>query len=95
VVAGFPDVTCQLLVITGSPTVIFEGCTIPNDQQGIPSVVYAPCVDFGGTAISFTAAGWSVSQQVSYLIRPRITAGSGVTAVCAVMASRAAKVASY
>jgi len=88
VVAGFPDITVQVLSIGGSPTVIFEGALLPADQGGLPTPVYAACEDPGGTAISFTAAGWETNKMACYAIRPRITAGSGVTAVCVVMATR-------
>ena len=88
VVAGFPDVTVQVVSITGSPTIIFEGTLLPADISGLPTPVYAPCEDPGGTAISFTAAGWETNKQAPYAIRPRITAGTGVTAVCVVLATR-------
>lgn len=88
VVAGFPDVTVQVVSITGSPTVIFEGSLVPAEVTGNPTPIFAQCEDPGGTAISFTAAGWETSKQAAYSIRPRITAGSSVGAVCFIMASR-------
>lgn len=35
--------------------------------------------DYGGTAISFTAAGGSGVREVSHMVRPRLTAGTGAS----------------
>lgn len=79
VIAGHTDVTVQLLRIdSGTPTVIVEGSlNLPEDS----SKVWFPLTDPGNVAISWTSAGGEQVLHAPFLIRPRVSSGTGAATV--------------
>jgi len=89
VVAGFPDVTMQVVSKSASCTVKLHGSLVPVDQAGLPAAVYDPLDDPSGTEIALTTTdvGCETAQQAVYAVRPAITTGTA-TAVVFIMATR-------
>ena len=89
VVAGFPDVTVNVVSKSASCTVNFTGTLVPIDQNGLATPVYHILEDPGAVALTFTttAVGIDTVKQACYAVKPTMTAGTA-TAVVYVMASR-------
>ncbi len=89
VVAGFPDVTVNVVSKSASCTVNITGSLVPTDQQGLATPVYHILEDFGASALTFTTTdvGIDTVKQSCYAIKPDMTAGTA-TAVVYLMATR-------
>lgn len=57
------------------------GTVIIEASNDIESPTYAPVTDPNQNAISFTSPGREQILDISYLIRPRVTAGDGTTSI--------------
>lgn len=75
---GSGDRTVQVSGTFGGGTIILEG-SIDGGAN------YFPLKDAGGTAISFTAAGGRSVLENCTLVRPRVTAGTGVSLTATLM----------
>lgn len=87
VVAGFADITVQVVSVTSSPTVIIEGTVVPGDQNGLATPVWQQLDDVDGDAMSYTAAAIETVKEAVYAIRPRVSSGTG-SAIIYIMGNR-------
>ena len=72
------DVTVAVWDTFNGGTVIWEGALQNPDEFPLVTPVWLPLVDIFNAVISFTASGIAVVGPNVLLLRPRVSAGTGV-----------------